>query len=450
MTASAPDQLAAKVRESGLVPPGSRGVALLSGGPDSACLAVGLAEVAGVGSVAALHLNYGLRADSGADEAACRELCEGLGLALRVSSPDLGPGNVQAAAREARYAAAEALRAELGFDWIAVGHTRTDLAETVVYRLATSPGRRALLGLRARHGRVIRPLLALGRAETRELALACEAPFHDDPSNEDPRFARARIRGEVLPVLRDLNPAAEGAIAATQAELAEDAEALEDLARQALEAAGAGEGGVVGLAGLEPLPPALARLGLRALAERVSGRPVSLSSGQAAEVMRLARASEGGAVDLGGGLRAICESGLIRMALPSGEGERSAPEPTTLAIPGSARFGAWELRAERVLGATVPPGPESALLDGASIPSTVEVRPWHSGDRLRPLGMSGHKTLQDLFTDRRVPRSLRRTLPVVCVGEQVVWVAGVAVSEDFRVRAAAGEAVLLTATRASG
>jgi tRNA(Ile)-lysidine synthase len=75
----------------------------------------------------------------------------------------------------------------------------------------------------------------------------------------------------------------------------------------------------------------------------------------------------------------------------------------------------------------------------------VVVRTWREGDRIRPLGMHGTKTLQDLFTDRRVPRSLRHRLPVVIAGERVAWVAGVAVSEEFRLSHANGDAVVLSA-----
>jgi tRNA(Ile)-lysidine synthase TilS/MesJ len=89
------ERLAAIVRESGLIDPGSRGVALLSGGPDSACLAAGLATALGPGKVLGLHLNYGLREDSGEDEAACRELCDRLGVELRVEHPPLSEGNMQ-------------------------------------------------------------------------------------------------------------------------------------------------------------------------------------------------------------------------------------------------------------------------------------------------------------------------------------------------------------------
>src|SRR3954447_555397 len=162
--------LARTVRESGLIPEGSKGIALVSGGADSAATAAGLVEVLGPESVTAIHLNYGLRPGSDHDEETARELAAKLGTELEVVRPALGGGNVQAEAREARYRAAERLRQERGADWIATGHTRTDLAETVLYRLATSPGRRALLGLRARRGAMVRPLIALDRAQVRSLA----------------------------------------------------------------------------------------------------------------------------------------------------------------------------------------------------------------------------------------------------------------------------------------
>src|SRR5262249_38379697 len=167
--AEAREALVRLVRDSGLVDEGSRGVALVSGGGDSAALAGGLVGLLGVRAVLLLHLNYRLRSDSDSDEEVCFELARMLGTEVEVERPELGTGTVQAAARDARYAAAERLRRTLGLDWIATGHTRTDLAETVLYRLSTSPGRRALLGLRARSGVVIRPLLSLDRDGVRRL-----------------------------------------------------------------------------------------------------------------------------------------------------------------------------------------------------------------------------------------------------------------------------------------
>ena len=440
--AEAISDLVRVVRESALVPERSAGVVLVSGGPDSACAALALTVHCERANVHALHLNYGLRPDSAEDERACRELCALLRIDLRVERAVLSEGNVQAAARQARYEAAERLRVHTDADWVATGHTRTDLAETVLYRLAASPGRRALLGLPARRDRVVRPLLALGRDDARRLAMEAGLPFVDDPSNLDPRFARNRIRAEVLPALRELNPAAERTIAETRAELAEESRLLDRLVAETLAEADAGVGaGAVPADALAAADPAVRRLALRALAERVAGSEVALGRRRAAEIWRLATNPEGGEVELGGGLRAICEHGLIRF----GFADEAVPQAVRLPVPGSCRFGSWELRAELRSGPVEPAGPELATLDAEALGTELVVRGWREGDRIRPLGMQGTKALQDVFTDRKVPRSLRRRLPIVLSGGRVAWVAGVAVSEDFRLTPEATDVAILTA-----
>ena len=162
---------------------------------------------------------------------------------------------------------------------IVTGHTRTDVAETALYRLAASPGSRALLGLAPRAGLVVRPLLGLERERVRELAIAAGLPFADDETNADPTFARNRIRAEVLPVLRDVNPGAEPNIAETRAELAEEAALLERVVLEALSEAGAGAGDVaIPAAALAGWEPGLRRLALRALAERAAGATSPLAA----------------------------------------------------------------------------------------------------------------------------------------------------------------------------
>jgi tRNA(Ile)-lysidine synthase len=438
------EALADEVRHSGLVDRRSSGIVLVSGGADSACAAAGLAGAVGPQNVHALHLNYGFRDSADRDERVCRDLCSQLRIDLHIERPGELDGNLQAAAREARYTGAERLRVRSSADWIATGHTRTDLAETVLYRLAVSPGARALRGLPAQSGRVVRPLLGLERSQTRRLASEAGLPVADDETNLDPRFARNRIRAEVLPVLRGLSPAAERNIAETRAELEEEALLLERVVLEALEAAGAGAGAVAIRAdALQGTEPALRRLALRALAERATGRSVSLGRHRAAELMRLAALPKGGQVDLGQGVRGICEHGLIRFAVSSETD--AAPQPASLGVPGSCRIGRWEVRAELRSGPVEPAGPDLATLDAGSLGERLVVRTWREGDRMRPLGMTGTKTLQDLFTDCGVPRSLRHDLPVVTAGDRLVWVAGVAVSEDFRLDPATREVAILTA-----
>jgi tRNA(Ile)-lysidine synthase len=437
-------ELGQVVGSSGLLSNGDSVVVMTSGGADSACAAAGLAYELGSEAVHGLHLNYGLRRGAADGEAAARKLCAALRMDLHVERPQSPlEGNLQDAARRARYAAADRLRARTGSDWIATGHTRTDVAETVVYRLASSPGTRALLGLAPRSGRVIRPLLGIERERARELALAAALPFADDETNDDPRFARNRIRAALLPALRDLNPEAIRNIAETRAELAEEAELLERVVLETLAEAGSDAGSVaIRATALEPMEPGLRRLALRALAERAVGRPVVLGRPRAAEIVRLAGRPQGGRVELGGGVVAECEQGFVRFVAGP---EDAAPEPVGLKLPGRARVGVWEVEAELRPAPVEPAGPELATLDAAALDGRVEVRTWRRGDRIRPLGMKGTKTLQDLFTDRGVPRSLRGQVPVVTVDGEIAWVAGVAVSEEFRLDEGSERVAVLTA-----
>jgi tRNA(Ile)-lysidine synthase len=441
--ATALSTLARAVRESGLISAGTRGVVLTSGGADSAATAAGLVEALGPDAVTALHVNYGLRPDSDRDEETVRELSARLGIALEVERPELGGGNLQAAARDARYRAAERLRQARGADWIATGHSRTDLAETVLYRLATSPGRRALLGLRPRRGAVVRPLLSLDRDEVRRLASDAGLPFRDDPTNAEPLYARNRLRNEVLPVLREIEPEAEATIAETQAELAEEGEALEQAAEEALSESGADVAGAISRDALAPLHPAIRRLALRRLAERTAGTGVPVGRRRAEQIWRLVNEPEGGVVELGGGVEAQIEGGHVRFTT----GPLIEPAAATLSVPGVCRFGTWEVRAELSDGVTPAEGPDLAVLDPGALEGALVVRSWREGDRMRPLGLGGSKSLQDLFTDRKVPRSLRRALPVVTSDGRIVWIAGVAVSEEFAAKAGARKAAVLSAAQ---
>jgi tRNA(Ile)-lysidine synthase len=383
---------------------------MLSGGADSVCL-LDVALTLGA-DVTALHVNYGLRDGADADEWHCRQLCTRLKVPLIVEAVELtGVGNMHAEARTRRYALAErhAVRE------YAAAHTASDQAETVLYRLAVSPGRRALLGMEPRRGRLIRPLLAAPRSDTEEWCRARGLEWRDDPSNDDRRFARARVRNDLLAVLRELNPAAELNIVRTVEELRDEGALLDELAAER----GAALGSALPLFELRKAGLAIARIVLRQAAEReglqLSGRDVDAI---------LAMDDHGThAIDIGDGGRVLVEYGTVRFARG---GPAAAPEPELLGVPGTVEFGDWVVDAR--LG---PRG--DAVLDAAALGDVVWVRGWRDGDRMRPAGLGGTKTLQDLFTDAKVPRELRRTLPVVEARDgEIAWVAGVAVGEGFR------------------
>jgi tRNA(Ile)-lysidine synthase len=403
-------------RESGLLPAGRPVLVLLSGGGDSVCLLDVARRLEA--RVSALHVNYGLRAGADSDEAFVRELCSRLGVPLHVERVDLPEGgNLQERAREARYALAESL-ADADY---AAAHTASDQAETVLYRLAVSPGSRALLGMEPRRGRLVRPLLYVTREEVRDYLRARGLDWREDPSNADRRFARARVRHDLLEALRTVGPAAERTIAETARQLREEAEVLDAAVSEAIEELGGGP--AVSLAALREKPPALRRLVLRRLA---GDRPVPES------ILELDdRGTK--TLDLGGGLRAVAEYGTLRFTRAR---EETVPEPVELTVPGRVRFGDWEVEAS--LG-----GAGDVSVTGLG--SIATVRAWREGDRMRPASLGGTKTLQDLFTDRKVPRALRRTLPIVEANGEIVWVAGVAVDERFAAREGEADAVGLSA-----
>lgn len=404
-------------QRSGLVLEGEPLLVMLSGGADSVCLLDAARRLGAWAS--ALHVNYGLREEADGDEEHCRTLCERLGVPLTVETVALPlEGNLQAHAREARYRLAEGLCTG---DY-AAAHTASDQAETVLMRLAVSPGRRALLGMEPRRGRLVRPLLQSTAEETRAYCRGRGLAWREDSSNTDPRFARARVRGGLLPALRSLGPAAERTVAETALQLRDEAEVLDVAVAQAL--AGLGGGPVVEQAGLASMPRALARLALRELAESAAGGPRSLSRPEAESVLRLGEGGGSRSLDLGGGLQAVAEYGTLRFRLGGATAEE-APEAVGLTVPGTVAFGEWEVSAR--LGG----GGEVAVSRAALGERALLVRGWRDGDRMRPVGLGGTKTLQDLFTDKKVPQALRRSLPVVEVSGEIVWVAGVAADERF-------------------
>lgn len=305
------EELLQRVEGGGLIAPPSPLVAMLSGGRDSVCMLDLAVRARGAAAVTALHVNYGLRDDADADERHCQELCERLGVALEVERPRRpeGPGNLQAWARDARYAAAARL-SEAQEATIVTGHTADDQVETILYRLASSPSRRALLGMRPKDGRLARPLLTTTRAETTAYCEERDLPWRDDASNTQPAFARNRLRQGLIPALDEIHPAARENVLRTAALLRDEAELLDELVAAELRGGEGTRRGTIPLQRFAELHPALRRLVLQRLADAAAGRPVPGAARFADQVAGLRRG--GSTLDLGGGVRAVLEKGVLR------------------------------------------------------------------------------------------------------------------------------------------
>src|SRR5688572_14674888 len=210
-------RVAATARAKGLLRPGDRVLAAVSGGPDSVALLSVLAALAPSWDLTlqAVHVNHGLRgAESDEDASFVAGLCDRLGVALAIERVTLaGPAgrrrgrSIQEQAREARYAAMVRVATALRTDKIALGHTADDQAETLVMWMLRGSGTAGLAGIPPSRGPlVIRPLLDVGRAEIMAYLEAQGLPFRVDSSNAKPLYLRNRVRHELLPALKRFNP----------------------------------------------------------------------------------------------------------------------------------------------------------------------------------------------------------------------------------------------------
>jgi tRNA(Ile)-lysidine synthase len=301
------EELLQRVEAGGLLGGPGPALAMVSGGRDSVCILDLAVRARGAGGVDALHVNYRLREEADEDERHCARLCERLGIELTVERAERpeGSGNLQAWARETRYAAAARL-AEKTDAAILTGHTADDQVETILYRLASSPSRRALLGMKPKDGRLARPLLTTTRAETTAYCEARGLAWRDDAGNKEDDYKRNLVRRDLIPELEKIHPAAKENVLRTAALLREEAELLDSLVDAEL----ASGGGTISQQRFAGLHPALRRLVLQRLADEAAGRPVPGAARFADQVAGLHRG--GSMLDLGSGVRAVLEGGVLR------------------------------------------------------------------------------------------------------------------------------------------
>jgi tRNA(Ile)-lysidine synthase len=397
-----------------------RPLALVSGGPDSVALLRVL--VALDGEPVVLHLDHGLRGEESREDAAfVRGLCERLGVRCEVRRLGLdGGSNLQERAREERYRLAEEVAVRLGLEAVATGHTADDVAETVLMNLARGAGLRGLAGIPPVRGRIQRPLIACPRREVLDYLQELEQPYRTDPTNLTDKYARNRVRLEVLPVLEELYSAASDNIARTASLVREDLEVLEGLAARAVEMRG--EEVVLPLASLVGLRPALRRHAVRlAYATLVPGG-APLPSNLVEAVL--------GLLEGGGGTRTLnLPDGIVASGRTGAEiALYVEPRSTVLERAGirageTVVFGGWRISAREPSGLDPVDAArvEVAYLDGGKGP--YEVRMAREGDIIRPLGLGGTKKVFRAMMDRKVPSDLRRRTPVVVDGrDEVAWI----------------------------
>ncbi len=412
----------------------------VSGGADSVCLLHILRDLAAEWdlSLTVLHLNHKLRGEeSEADERFVREMADGLKLPALVESWEREglaeePANLEEAAREARLALYARAMESGAVERVALGHTRSDQAETALFRFLRGAGTAGLAGIRpATAAGIVRPLLSVDREEVVAFLRERGIPWREDSSNQSRQFARNRIRHELLPELtREWNPA----IVVTLANTADWALAEEDyweaeLARlepQFMRAAGGAV--VVDAAALRRLPLAAARRVVRRAMERVKGNLRGIDFAHIAAVVDLAGLGEGHGRLQAAGLDVYRSFDWLRFAPPGLDTLENrnygfaASFPGCFPIPGEGGVVRLELiEIRETTNATKGVYNEySGLLDWESLAGPLELRNWRPGDRYAPAGRSEEK-IKTFFQEGRVPLWERRHWPVLAAGAAIVW-----------------------------
>ena len=406
----------------------SRPLAMVSGGPDSVALLRALVELGSHPVV--LHVEHGLRGeDARKDARFVQKLCEELGLAYEERRAKLAERNLQEEARKERYRFAEQLADELGLSSIATGHTADDVAETVILNLARGAGLRGLAGIPPVRGCVVRPLIRHRRSDVLHFLKHLKQTYRTDTSNLTPKYARNRVRLEVLPVLEELHPGAGSNIARGASLLREDFEILEGLVAGVVRRQG--EEVIVPLGELERMPPALQRYVVRRAYALLVSDKAFLDSDAVERILELTKRGEGTRTgDLPGGVTVAGRFGeelaLYYKAEPF-MGERNL-------LTGEQSFDGWILSVREVRGYDSEDAarPEVAYLDAGLGP--YRVRMAREGDTMRPLGLGGTKKVMRTMMDRKVPKDLRRRTPVVVDRwGRVAWVFLGEAGEEFKV-----------------
>ena len=206
----------------------------LSGGIDSMYMAERAPELFPGASFAAAHCNFRLRGDeSDGDEKFVRDWCARKGMPLFVKSfptADFARQNdlsIEMAARDLRYAWFEELCGSEGFDCVAVAHNADDNAETFFLNLLRGTGTRGLRGMGDRDF-IVRPLLGIPRSEIRSWMEERALAWREDSTNASPAYKRNRLRGEVIPVLKEMNPSLLGSLGRTMEHIAQVDDIAED------------------------------------------------------------------------------------------------------------------------------------------------------------------------------------------------------------------------------
>lgn len=416
-------------------------VVACSGGADSMALLHALSRLEF--PILAAHVNHQLRGDEALrDEQAVQDFCEEYRIPFRIHREDVAARarrehkSVEECGREVRYRFFESLCMDRG-DRIATAHTLSDSTETVLFHLAKGTGSRGLQGIPPVRGRIIRPLIGLTRAQVEEYCRWYQIPYVQDSTNFCRIYTRNRIRLDVIPVLREINPALEQAVERMSRQIGEDEAYLTQQARQFLEKA-AVPGGYDAETLSQVPQPVLVRA-IREMVGREAQRrdlpSIRLSSAQLEQVCEVL-VGRFGKVSLGKGLSIRIERTLVSFVL--GEVPKKLWKiPYQLPQTFTINRKTVTIHLENCANFEIPDNFHNLLfnnsLDYDTIPSNATWRNRREGDSFVPQGRKITKTLKKLFNEAKIPPSRRDALLLLEAGGEILWIEGFGAAEGYGV-----------------
>jgi tRNA(Ile)-lysidine synthase len=468
--------VAAAIDTYGLLRGNERVLVAVSGGPDSVALLwalVALRDRYGI-TLRVAHLNHGLRDAAEAELTFVADLADKLALPCHAERRDVRAYqrdhglSLEDAARRVRYAFLAATAAALNCSKIAVGHQADDTAELVLMNLLRGSGLLGLAGIAPRQGRIIRPLIDIHRDRILTYLASTQLGYCRDESNTDPSFTRNRIRHELIPHLEAAyNPRLRRTLQSTARIFRDEETWINDhighiwpIDARPSTPGDPGEAKIrIDRSALTALPTALQR---RILRRELARAAADLKRIEFAHIEAIRRLACGGQLDpkwldLPRGLRVgmdeahitlVKETAAERQARRRCAGRRQLPDisgyayeisrppeaPMTVELPEIGARLVLRTAACKGQPLPMPSGADQAIFDLDRLVFPLKLRPVRPGDKMRPLGLKGHKKIGDLLIDCKIPSPMRRRLPVLISDSRIVWLAGVRRDHDTRVR----------------
>ncbi|MDT8316916.1 MAG: tRNA lysidine(34) synthetase TilS [bacterium] len=447
------------IKKYSLLSGGEKVLVGVSGGIDSMVLLALLQRFVDKfkGGLVVAHLNHGLRGDeSDRDEEFVKSAAKKMDLVCITKKIDIGhialkEGlNLQDAARRERYAFFGEVFKDQDCDRIALGHNSDDQAETVLMRIIRGSGIKGLGGIPPERGVIIRPIIELSRENIADYASVKGIDFREDSSNLKDSYLRNKLRRQLIPTLKEYNPRICNELNMLSS-INRDVESyLQDEAEKAFKKAVCHEGEDAGAIFLDvstfnEIPVALrAKVVMKAVAQ-LAGNASGLFSAHILDVENLAlNAASGRSINLPKGIIVSLEYGRLIFSCDA-RTKGDIPFKHSLNIPGDTiiKEAGMVLRTSKAIpdDSILQGDKKTIYLDMKRFSEPLEVRNFIAGDRIRIKGMRGRKKLKDLFIDEKIPPRLRRKIPILVSGDEILWVIGLRQSKYLNTEPLKGELI---------